>query len=536
MASATDLHDELVLLSNTVLAAGLRKISFNAVINALHERLLRFPAEAALLPSGPLRELHERRRAEAIDGFRLNNVHLSWPAENAWWRWPPEDFAAYDAMVERDLSGLRVIGAGWGMSALTHPKLGGGLLVTAGGEGAVLAPVGWRVPGSTVRCVLGATFRDVNDFLYSKEPPCSLANQPGFADLSVAGCIGAGGHGSGIGLGNLGSMVHTITLPPATRGKPAVEIPSSDPHFDYLTTHLGRLGPILAMDLAVLPRYRIRETRKLCVLGKNSDWRTELQELVERAVAMQENDSKVHSAEIWIAPYVDDGELVVILGTRERTDDDPKPGHERPAVLRSRALQILGQLAVTFVSLAKPDWIRGILRRTVRATVQSPVVLDARDGLDFGAPNENPMGAIEMAMDISSRVDATPIVRVIEKLEELSRAGRFVFSPMGVRFVGKGPDHGLAPHQGRSRTMHIEIPTFADEHLFHGDEVLPALQRLLAGLGGRPHWGQRVYLTASELRGLWPAAEIEGMRRLVEERDPADLFANELLDEMLRPR
>lgn len=539
MASATDLHDELVLLSNTVsntgsntgIAAGLRKISFNAVMNALHERLLRFPAEADLLPSGPLLELHERRRAEAIDGFRFNNVHLSWPAEQASWRWPPEDFAAYDAMVERDLPGLRVIGAGWGMSALTHPKRGGGLLITAGGEGAVLPPVRWRVPGSTVRCVLGATFRDVNDFLHSTAPPCSLANQPGFADLSVAGCIGAGGHGSGVGLGNLGSMVQTISLPAATRGEPAVEIASSDARFDYLTTHLGRLGPILAMDLAVRDRYRIRETRKLCVLGKSGGWRTELQELVEHAVSMQEHDSRVHSTEIWIAPYVDDEELVVILGTRVRTDDPP--GDQRPAVLRSRALQILGQLAVTFVSLAKPDWIRGILRRTVRATVQSPVVLDARDGLDFGAPNENPMGAIEMAMDISQRVDATPIVRVIEKLEELSHVGRFVFAPMGVRFVGRGPDHGLAPHQGRSRTMHIEIPTFADEQLFHGDEVLPPLQRLLARLGGRPHWGQRVYLTADELRGLWPAAEIEGMRRLVEERDPSKLFANELLDEML---
>ena len=531
MASATDLHAELILLASTSLSARLRRISFHAVMNALYERLLRFPEEADLLPSGPLFDLRERRALEAADGFRFNNVHLSWPAANAPWRWPPEDFAAYDAMLERELPGLRVIGAGWGMSKLTHPKRGGGLLITAGQETALQTPVRWKDPGSRVRCMLGATFRDVNEFLYAEAPARSLANQPGFADLSVAGCIGAGGHGSSIGLGPLASMVESITLPPAQRGDDAVEIPRSDPRFDYVTTHLGRLGPILAMDLAARSRYRIHETRTLCVLGKKKGWRTELQDLVERAVHLQERDHEVHSTEIWIAPYVDDGELVTVLGTRTRTDDAPRGG--RPAVIRSRALQVLGQLAVSFVSIAEPDWIRGVLRRTVRATVDDDAVLEAPDGLDFGAPNDNPMGAIEMAIDISSRIDATPIVRVIDALEALSRSERFVFSPMGVRFVGRGPDHGLGPHQGRTRTMHIEIPTFADEHLFHGDEVLPSLQRLLAGLGGRPHWGQRIYLSPDELRALWPAEEIEAMRRVVLERDPAGLFANDLVDQVL---
>lgn len=531
MASATDLHAELTTLASAAYSVGLRKISFDAVLGALFDRLLRFPEEAKLLPSHALSDLLERRSVEAADGFRFNNVHLSWPAAIRDWRFPPEDFAAYDDMIDLQLPGVRVIGAGWGMSPLSHPKRGGGLLITAGRETALPSAVDWREPGSSVRCVLGATFRDVNDFLYSKAPPRSLANQPGFADLSVAGCIGAGGHGSSLVLGNLSSMVQSVTVPPADRGSPAVEIARDDPRFDYVTTHLGRVGPILAMDLAVRSRYRIRETRELCVLGKKNGWRAELQALVERAVRFQEGEPDAHSAEIWLAPYVDDGELVAVLGTRVRTND--APGHERPAVLRSHALQILGQLAVAFVSVTEPDWIRGILRRTVRATVQKPVVLDAPDGLDFGAANDNPMGAFEMAMDLSNGVDASPIFRVIEELETLSRSSRFVFSPMGVRFVGRGPDHGLAPHQGRARTMHIEIPTFADERLFHGNEVLPPLQRLLARLGGRPHWGQRIYLSAHELRALWPAAEIEAMRKVVQERDPAGLFANELLDEML---
>ncbi|MBS2014287.1 MAG: hypothetical protein JST00_15480 [Deltaproteobacteria bacterium] len=531
MTSARELYEELLALSITEEAARLRSIAVDALVVSLYERLLERPHESIDDARAAVAEGADEISDGPGETLRVNNVHLSWRAVHDVWRWPPENFAPYDVMLARKLPGVRVIGRGWGMSTLAHPKRGGGLLIAVDPESALPSPVAWAVEGERVRCVLGATWEHVTTFLTGHGDHTCLANLPGFAKLSVAGSIGMGGHGSSVTLGPLASMVESVRI--GHDDAHAVGIDRADPRFDYAITHLGRLGPVLGVELRVQPRYQIRETRDLHVLGRSKGWEAELHELVAHAVTLHDStEEDVHSTEIWIAPYVDDGELVTVLGKRVRTPEAPGHG-ARPAVLRSQALQLLGQLAVRLVSSTDPRWIRRVLRRTVKATVSGPVVMRAAEGLDFGAPNENPMGAIEMAMDISDRVDARALVTAIQTLEELAQTGRYVFAPIGVRFVGPGPAHGLSPHQGRRRTMHIEVPTFASEPVFHGDEVLAPVQRALAALGARPHWGQRIYLTPPELRALWPEEERLAMRRLVAELEPAGVFANELLDAVL---
>ncbi|MBX3189195.1 MAG: hypothetical protein KF819_19385 [Labilithrix sp.] len=534
MTSARQLRDELVQLTRADPKGARRQISMEVVVESLFYRLLNHPEELEAFEALTWLAYEKQHQLRALaPGYTHRNVALTWDAAHRTWQWPPNHYATYDAMVADGLPGIHVVGECWGMSKITHPKRGGGLLLS-GDPASVLGPrVRWSTPGRKhVRCLLGATWGEVNDFLDLSKTR-NLENQPGFEGLTVAGNLGTGGHGSGLGLGPLSSMARQIVLGPVTPGGEPVTFDRQHADFDYVATHLGRLGPVVEIDLDLREVYNIAEERQIRVLGRNGTWQEDLHALVAEAVALQAQPD-VHSAEIWIAPYVDDGELVTAFGVRRRTTDPISTDTKRPSVLRCEALQALGRFVAIIVASLQPKWIRPVLRQTVKATKTPRVVMSARHGLDFGAPNVNRMGAIEMAMDISKRADGTPIITVIDKLAELARKkDRYVFAPMGVRFVGAGPDRGLSPHVGRKKTMHIEIPTFGDDETFHGDEVLAPLQRALAKLDGRPHWGQRIYLSTAELSRLWPASEIAGMKRVVQRLDPHNVFANVLVDPVL---
>jgi hypothetical protein len=142
------------------------------------------------------------------------------------------------------------------------------------------------------------------------------------------------------------------------------------------------------------------------------------------------------------------------------------------------------------------------------------------------------MTAIESALPLEQ--GALALIEAFEMLEQIGREhDRYVFSPVGIRFVGPGAEKGLSPQAGREHTMHVEIPTF-DGELFQGDAVLRPVQRHLATkFRARPHWGQRVYLLSEELRGLWPAETHAQMASLVTRLDPRGVFGNPWIDRML---
>lgn len=470
--------------------------------------------------------------------FKRRNVHLTWAARHATWVGP--GYEPYDAMLAHrpKIAGLRVLGECWGMSSISHPAEGGAVLVTGVRRAPRAGRVQWAPNGTDVRCFLGATFRDVNDFL-DAESGYNLRNQPGFEGLTVAGNIGVGGHGSGLNVGPLGSMVTRIELA-AVNGspRPFEAFERGHPAFDCVLAHLGRLGPVVAIDLEVRRRYRIAETRELWELGERTgSWREELQALLDEAVLEQEKPG-THSAEIWLAPYPRNGRIRAAYGLREFTDE-PLSKHKRPLGLRWRIVHIIAMLLSAFAALLAPFLMRWALRVAVGATATKRVVLDPRRALDFGAGNGDPMASVEMSVNISERADASAVIAVIEALEELTKKGcrgRYIYSPIGLRFSGTGPRHGLAPQSGWARTMHIELPTWNLEWLFHCDDVLKPIQEMLArDFGARPHWGQRIYLSARALARLWPRTELDRMRRIARRLDPQRIFANRLLDRMMRP-
>lgn len=465
-----------------------------------------------------------------ISSWRYRNIELDWEPRAVAWAWPPRTFVPYDEVLRESSvapgRGVRVLGSCWGMSPLSHPKPGGNLLFR-GEDTTVERRAEWTADGH-VHALLGATFGEVLDVL--GERGMTLRNQPGYSALSVAGCVGTGGHGSGVRTSApLGTLVTAVTIAsPEPDVHEVTRFALGDSEFPRAVTHLGRLGPVVSMELSAVPSFNIAEHREIRRLGPGAE---HAEQLLGDVLASQ-LEASVHSAEIWIAPYADrHGETVASVGVRRVTTEDPSDDVQRPAVLRCRLLQTLSQMAAVLVDRVHPRWIRAALRQGVLATeAKNPVVMRSRDALDFGVLNRSRVGSIEMALPMDRA--AAALSALFAALEVAAQQGRYVYSPIGIRFTGAGLAGTLSPQADRELTVHVEIPTFAAP-AFCADLVLPPLQALLARHGGRPHWGQRVYLSPGELRALWPASSLAATARLVQRRDPDGHFASPLLDAVL---
>jgi L-gulonolactone oxidase len=100
--------------------------------------------------------------------------------------------------------------------------------------------------------------------------------------------------------------------------------------------------------------------------------------------------------------------------------------------------------------------------------------------------------------------------------------------PLEVRFA--------APDDAFLSPAHARESCYVAVHQVHGMDfapVLAAAEEVLAGLGGRPHWGKRHSLTAAELAPRYPAWDaFQDVRARL---DPAGVFAGPHAERTLGP-
>ena len=117
----------------------------------------------------------------------------------------------------------------------------------------------------------------------------------------------------------------------------------------------------------------------------------------------------------------------------------------------------------------------------------------------------------------------------VRGVRALIDAERFAVNfPIELRFVA-ADDALLSPAHGRD-TAYVAV------HAFERMEFEPyfrAVEALLDGLGGRPHWGKRHFQTAATLRDRYP--EWDRFAAVRARLDPAGRFANEHVDRVLGP-
>ena len=112
------------------------------------------------------------------------------------------------------------------------------------------------------------------------------------------------------------------------------------------------------------------------------------------------------------------------------------------------------------------------------------------------------------------------VVREIREMIEKKNVR--VHFPLECRFV-KGDDIWLSPAYGRD-SAYIAV------HMYKGMEYKPyfeAVQSIFRNHQGRPHWGKMHFMTAKELRPLYPMWD--RFQEVRKQLDPKGVFMSEYL-------
>src|SRR4051794_126019 len=299
---------------------------------------------------------------------------------------------------------------------------------------------------------------------------------PNLGDIdvqSLAGALNTGTHGTGARLPNLSGQVAALELVLADGSERTLD---GGDLLRAARVGLGALGVVVAVTLRCVPAFRLRA----------GDGPEPLADVLADVGARA--DAHDHF-EFFTFPHSD----VALTRANDRTD---APVREPPAarayvndvLLDNRAFHAVNLLARR-VPAAIPRLNRlasSVASRRERVGWSYSVFASPRlvrfEEMEYAVPRERAADAVRAARGILERHP--------------------VSFPVELRFSA-GDDALLSPAHGRDSA-------FVAVHLFQGMDYEPAFREVeaaLSALGGRPHWGKRSFLGATELAPRYPRWE-----------------------------
>ncbi len=298
---------------------------------------------------------------------------------------------------------------------------------------------------------------------------------PNLGDIdaqTLAGALATGTHGTGGRLANLSAAVAGMELVLGDGSERTLTDADSD-LLRAARIGLGALGIVVAVTLRCVPAFRLHAVDEPRPLAGVLD---ALDELV---------DGNDHF-EFWTFPH----SPVALTRTNNRTDAPRAP---------------LGRVRETVEEVWLDNHVFGLLNRAARR-VPRAVPLITRTAGAVSSRRER--------VDWSFKVFASPRLVRFEEMEyavprEHARAAleaatavlerHPVSFPVELRFVA--PDDALlSPAHGRE-TAYVAV------HNYRGmpfEAPFREVEAVMAGFGGRPHWGKRSWLEAGELAPRYP--------------------------------
>ena len=321
---------------------------------------------------------------------------------------------------------------------------------------------------------------------------------------TLAGAVATGTHGTGARFPNLSAQVEAVRL---VAGDGGVHELSGERDPDGLLAArvaIGALGVMTSLTLRCVPLFTLRRVDEPLAVERTLE---RLDELVEA------NDH----FEFFAFPYT----RTAITRRSERTDRQPEPPDPRLTYLNDVLLENRLLDAVCRAGRSAPRLVPRLNRLLVR-------LVGRRERVDrsyrlFASRRE--VRFVEMEYAVPRQATAEAFIRAMRLIERR----RFpVGFPLEVRF-GAADDAHLSPAHGRD-TGYIAV------HMYRGVEyeaLFRGVEAIMLEFGGRPHWGKRHYLSATDLRGLYPEW---GRFQAVRERLDADgVFANDHVRRVLGP-
>lgn len=407
-----------------------------------------------------------------------------------------EEIAAAVGRAAREGLHVRVAGAGHSFSDIACTD---GLLIVLDGFGSVMDV---DSESGLMRVQGGITIAQLNTCL--AEHGLALENLGDIDVQSIAGAISTATHGTGARLRNIPSQVVELTLVLAN-GSTLLCSQERDPElFRAARVGLGALGVVAEVTLRCVPAFTLRGIDAPAPLLQTLD------RFEEIALA---NDH----FELFVFPHCD----VALTRTNNRTDEPPRPRgrvseYANDVLLTNHAFELFCRIGRRL-----PSRIPEINRLVTRMAGSSKRV-DRSDRI-FASPRLVRFTEMEYALPREHTTEA--VRRVMEMIEQRGFAVPF---PIEVR-TAAADDALLSTAAGRE-SGYVAV------HMYRGMEWRPyfeAVEEIMDGFQGRPHWGKRHFQTAATLRPRYP--EWDRFQALRARLDPEGRFANAWTDRVLGP-
>jgi FAD-linked oxidoreductase len=332
----------------------------------------------------------------------------------------------------------------------------------------------------------------------------ALANLGDIDRQTLAGAISTGTHGTGARMPSLAVQVEAIEVVQADGSVSELSARAEPDELAAAAIGLGALGMIHAVTLRTVPAFTLRRV----------DRPRPLAETLER---LDELDAACDHFEFYVFPHTN----TALCRESVRTDEPPRPRPAAAVYAQEVVLENWVGGALTHVARRVPA-LRPALARLASRSVGRSVKVD-RSFRVFASERRIKFTEMEYAIPREHAAEAVPRV-----LELASRPELGVGFPIEVRFA---PSDELVLSTSHARdTCYVAVH---QDPWLHWEPYFRAVEEVMDGYGGRPHWGKRHFQTAATLAPRYPRwSEFQELRRRL---DPAGVFANAYIDRVLGP-
>jgi xylitol oxidase len=323
----------------------------------------------------------------------------------------------------------------------------------------------------------------------------ALHNMGSLPHISVAGATATGTHGSGVGNGSLSTAIQALEFVGADGTVRTVR--RGDAEFDGSVIHLGALGVVSRLTLAVQPSYRVRQDVYL-----NLPWAA-----IEGA-GLREVMSLGYSVSLFTVYGDNLTQLWIKSRIPEGQDDIAVPDEIRGAVRHAERVRFVSDDDnTTPMDGSVGPWSERLPHFRLDRTPSNGDEIQAEYfvALDQGAE------AVAAVRTLSDRIQPHLLVTELRTI--------------------KADDFWLSETQGRdSLAIHF---TWA-KHTAEVEALLPAIEDVLRPFTPRPHWGKVAAVTPAEIAERYP--RLPEFRALAEKYDPQGKFSGAFLDRLVLGR
>ncbi|KRB39062.1 D-arabinono-1,4-lactone oxidase [Microbacterium sp. Root180] len=321
---------------------------------------------------------------------------------------------------------------------------------------------------------------------------------------SISGAISTGTHGTGARFGGIATQVLGATLVTASGDLLVVNEDENAELIPAVALGLGALGILVEVTIQCVPAFVLH------AVEQSEDLIAVLDGLDDRVAAAD------HFEFYWF-PHTDRA----MTKTNTRLPESA-PRHPLPTLGKWVDDTLVGnglhQVACT-VAKTIPATIPGINRLSVKMWGNREFT-DASHRV-FATERSVRFREMEYALPVENVRPAFEAMRAL-----VDERGWRISFPVEVRFAA-GDDRWLSTAHGRE-SAYIAVHRYWRED---PTEYFEAVEQIMLGFDGRPHWGKMHTLDAAILRERYP--RFDDFTALRERLDPGRLFANPYLDRVL---